>query len=104
MYSIEGSERLFRVRKYELYRGHGRLVIDVFEFLAGSCCQAKFIAVPRLPSGVAIKGHIGLGTSSEEALNECLSLTAGLISDSLFVDLCRDDAFPVRKVFEETLN
>lgn len=104
MHGVEEGERLFRVRNYELYREHGRLVIDVFETLAGSCCQVRFIAVPRLPPGLAIKDHIGVGESGEEALSGCLSRTAGLISDTLFVDLCRDDAFPVRRVFGEELD
>jgi hypothetical protein len=104
MHGIEGSERLFRVRNYELHREHGRLVIDVFESLTGSYGESKFIAVPRLPSGLAVKDHIGLGASNEEALSECLCRTTGVISDTLFADLCRDNAFPVRKVFEEELH
>jgi len=104
MINIENNERLFRTSKYEIHRKHGRLIIDLYEVIAGCCGRTKFIAVPDLATTYNIRSYMGTGVSEEEALEECLARTKQLVSSADFPDLACDDHSPVREVFEEHLH
>jgi hypothetical protein len=74
MYSINESELLTRVRKYELKRETEKFRIDVHEVLAGTI-EDKFFAIPNLLSREEREvdpQYIGCGDTEQEALEDCL--------------------------------
>jgi hypothetical protein len=74
MYSINESELLTRVRKYELKRETEKFRIDVHEVLAGTL-EDKFFAIPNLlvrEEREVDPQYIGCGDTEQEALEDCL--------------------------------
>jgi hypothetical protein len=74
MFSIDESELLTRVHKYELKRSNEKFRIDVHEVLAGTV-EDRFFAIPnrliREDRDVDSQ-YIGCGNTEEEALEDCL--------------------------------
>lgn len=70
---INEGETLSRVVRYEVGRKEGRILINLYEVLAGPS-DARFIAMPFLTFvGQSKFDFYGHGLTEEEALRDCLS-------------------------------
>jgi hypothetical protein len=74
LFTLDESELLTRVHKYELKRSNEKFRIDVHEVLAGTL-EDRFFAIPsrlvREDRDVDPQ-YIGCGNTEEEALEDCL--------------------------------
>lgn len=69
---LNPDETLSRVHRYEVNRSQGRILIDVYEVLAGS--DSKYVAMPYLTFvGRSRVEFYGYGDTEDGALRECLS-------------------------------
>ena len=59
MINIENNERFFQTSKYERYRKHGYLVIDLYEVIARAWGKTKFVAAPNLATTYNLKSYMG---------------------------------------------
>jgi|SRR5205814_9859396 endogenous inhibitor of DNA gyrase (YacG/DUF329 family) len=70
---LNEGETLSHVKRYEVGRQEGRILIDLHEVLAGKS-DARFIAMPFLTFvGRSKYEFYGHGSTEDEALRDCLS-------------------------------
>ena len=75
---LSQDDVLSRVHQYELERDEERVFVNVREPIGGPG-KGSFIAVPSLISQECNNtDYVGLGSSVEEALNDCLKRIKGL--------------------------
>lgn len=80
-FTLNESDLLTKVSKYELNRGENdRVFIDVHEVIGGQA-NAKFIAIPNLVLRSARSEYFGRGGAETEALENCLKLIKDVKSD-----------------------
>jgi hypothetical protein len=69
---LNTKETLSRVHRYEVNRRQGRILIDIYEVLAGS--DSKYVAMPYLTFvGRSKEEYYGYGETEDDALRDCLS-------------------------------
>ena len=74
MFTINDKEMLTKIQKFELFRNHDVLRIDVHEVISGKSEHA-FFAIPNLfrEDRMGCKEYFGFGESEVEALEDCLN-------------------------------
>jgi hypothetical protein len=77
MYPLNEKEFLTKVTTYEVNREDGSLRIDLHEVVAGEI-KMKFFAVPNLIVKQGEREFIGIGTTAEDALGDCLARIKGV--------------------------
>lgn len=82
MYDLNETDILTKVSKYNLIRNGRMLHIDVHEALHGKLAD-EFVAVPNLISIVAKQDYQGVGTTEEEAIQDCLKKIKGVSIENM---------------------
>ncbi len=83
MQSLQPSDILTRITRYNLIRNRRLAYIDVHEALHGQLA-APFVAVPNLINLIARQEYQGVGATEAEALQNCLSKIEGTSIEELF--------------------
>ena len=83
MLSLNESDILTRIARYNLIRNERLIYIDVHETVAGNLA-GKFVAVPNLINIVAKQEFQGIGETETQALENCLQKIKDLEIEDLF--------------------
>jgi hypothetical protein len=81
--NLNENDILTEVRRFNLIRNERLIYIDVHESLGGRLA-APFVAVPNLVNIVARQEFQGTGTSTREALDDCLKKIQDKVIEDLF--------------------
>ena len=83
MLSLNESDILTKITRYNLIRNERLIYIDVHETVAGNLA-GKFVAVPNLINIVAKQEFQGIGETETQALENCLQKIKDLEIEDLF--------------------
>jgi hypothetical protein len=83
MQSLQPTDILTRITRYNLIRNQRLVYIDVHEALHGQLA-APFVAVPNLINLIAKQEYQGVGETEAEALESCLGKIQNTSVEDLF--------------------
>ncbi len=93
MIQVGDGEMLAKIQRYELSRGPERILIDVYEIIAGDS-PFRFWAFPNLIFVKSRRRYFGKGQTEKEALRDCLKRVSSVPLESLFPDLDEEPKGP----------